>query len=337
MVRLKLQPMEKEADGKEDRRRQWIGGAMFVLDGYLQNLPFGRTRDEETDWGIPRTYSNFAPVFFKEIVGLDYDRLGIDPVGQSITSIRSEYGKLSGPTATYSPGNSFYLVQKYTIFPWNVATEGGYRAHDLFRETRQRELTNGVHICARGLMVTEFVDKVPFAYLAVVAKDPIPKPCDPTLKKVIERHRRRKTISKYTDKPKHGDEVIRLYGDRRCLLDGAPNHMALCLLQGLRTPVLVEPVSDQIKTARGNGLRRRRNPVSVPELITAGLMEKVPTRKSTARAKTTLWGLMLLQHWAETRKGFKPYLEAYLPKGLERKMRVEMMLKDPEPEALMPF
>jgi hypothetical protein len=130
----------------------------------------------------------------------------------------------------------------------------------------------------------------------------------------------------------HATEVVRRFGDMRAMHNGLPNHAAECLLKGLKAPIPAQAVTDQVSTVRGRQIRRQRHPVDVPELLEFGLMERIEPKKDKLkrpRARTNFWGFVLLRHWSETRKGFKPFFEAYCDQETEQRLRVEMMLRDP--------
>lgn len=125
-------------------------------------------------------------------------------------------------------------------------------------------------------------------------------------------------------------EVIKNFGKMRCFSNNNPSRMAELLLKGLRANIPDDVGKIDTFTSRESKTRhsRPRYAANTALLYRCGLMDAA---KGNARQKynvfrTNFYGYILLEYWAENRKYFKPFLEAYAPENIRRKLLTKAML-----------
>lgn len=124
--------------------------------------------------------------------------------------------------------------------------------------------------------------------------------------------------------------VIERYGKMRCMHNNVPSHMAQLLLTGLLSTVPLKGPVDHIVTPKGNHFPKQRYATSGSTLIRSGLMKAEPVkvmRRGRGGASTNYFGYLLLKHWAENRRKFKPFFDAYNQGNRGRVLLTELMLE----------
>lgn len=121
-----------------------------------------------------------------------------------------------------------------------------------------------------------------------------------------------RVIAQSTNVADEADNWVEVWKKKRCLHLGLPNKAAMLLLTGLRKRVgITFAIGQNGDVIRENHIRR---------ICQAGLVDMVDAipKKRRAGFVTNHRGYNLLVHWAETRKGFGPFLDAYCPKDWEQ-------------------